>query len=396
MPASDAPVEDDGKSVDRPPTGVRKYRRAAGDGLGFVPWGLVPLLGMALVLIAGLGSLARTIEDSTQETARRALAEVSADWATPRVSGQWVLIEGRPPSVEAADQAIGAVRRARTSTWLGPAMPATRVRLAFAAQTPVPSASVPPATRTSERYEWIYRLSPDTITLQGRVPNDATRRLIAEAADAAFQAPRKEKIVNQLVVDPGEAPDGFSNIALRGVSAISKCNEGTASFTGAQFAVRCSLPSAERAGVDDLARTPLPYGRIGEIELLESEAVDSCDAALAALLDESRIEFDSASADITASSAFTLDSIAETARNCPGTLRIEGHTDSTGIVRDNLTLSLARADAVRAALISRGLNAERLVANGYGAGRPRDTNATAEGRARNRRIEIRVVTQSDD
>jgi len=67
---------------------------------------------------------------------------------------------------------------------------------------------------------------------------------------------------------------------------------------------------------------------------------------------------------------------------------IEGHTDSIGGARPNQTLSERRAEAVRARLVAAGIAAARLKAVGYGAARPRETNSTIEGRARNRRVEL--------
>lgn len=70
-------------------------------------------------------------------------------------------------------------------------------------------------------------------------------------------------------------------------------------------------------------------------------------------------------------------------------LTIEGHTDSIGNAQSNQKLSVARAEAVRSALAQRhGVAAGRLSAAGYGATRPRESNATIEGRARNRRVEL--------
>jgi OOP family OmpA-OmpF porin len=67
---------------------------------------------------------------------------------------------------------------------------------------------------------------------------------------------------------------------------------------------------------------------------------------------------------------------------------IEGHTDSIGGAKSNQVLSERRADAVRARLVSAGIVATRLKAAGFGATRPRETNTTIEGRARNRRVEL--------
>jgi outer membrane protein OmpA-like peptidoglycan-associated protein len=69
---------------------------------------------------------------------------------------------------------------------------------------------------------------------------------------------------------------------------------------------------------------------------------------------------------------------------------VEGHTDSQGRASDNQDLSLARAQAVRDYLASRGIAQDRISAQGLGSTRPVATNKTPEGRADNRRVEIVV------
>lgn len=71
-------------------------------------------------------------------------------------------------------------------------------------------------------------------------------------------------------------------------------------------------------------------------------------------------------------------------------LSIAGHTDNVGGNGEyNLQLSRKRSEAVRTTLINRfGISADRLTSSGYGAGAPKDTNDTSEGRARNRRVEL--------
>jgi outer membrane protein OmpA-like peptidoglycan-associated protein len=70
-------------------------------------------------------------------------------------------------------------------------------------------------------------------------------------------------------------------------------------------------------------------------------------------------------------------------------LTIEGHTDNVGTAEFNQALSEKRAAAVREALVSQfGVPPGRLVTKGFGFTHPLETNATVEGRARNRRVEL--------
>ena len=72
-------------------------------------------------------------------------------------------------------------------------------------------------------------------------------------------------------------------------------------------------------------------------------------------------------------------------------VQVEGHTDERGRASMNLALSQARAEAVVGALIRRGVRAERLVPRGFGPSSPVASNATRQGREKNRRVEFRVL-----
>ncbi|MCU0445908.1 MAG: OmpA family protein [Microscillaceae bacterium] len=70
---------------------------------------------------------------------------------------------------------------------------------------------------------------------------------------------------------------------------------------------------------------------------------------------------------------------------------ISGHTDNIGVAEANMTLSLNRAKAVYDYLLQAGIDAKRLTFKGYGATKPDASNDTDEGRARNRRIEFKIL-----
>ncbi|MCB1569096.1 MAG: OmpA family protein [Xanthomonadales bacterium] len=87
-----------------------------------------------------------------------------------------------------------------------------------------------------------------------------------------------------------------------------------------------------------------------------------------------------------------LQRVVEFVNRFPGKeVMIEGHTDSEGSDNLNQVLSQKRAEAVRDALVQDGVDAKRLTAVGLGEGRPIADNATRDGRARNRRVEIVVL-----
>ena len=69
-------------------------------------------------------------------------------------------------------------------------------------------------------------------------------------------------------------------------------------------------------------------------------------------------------------------------------LSINGHTDNTGDAGHNLQLSEARAASVVAALVDGGIDRTRLQAKGFGQAEPVADNATEDGKARNRRVEL--------
>jgi outer membrane protein OmpA-like peptidoglycan-associated protein len=74
-------------------------------------------------------------------------------------------------------------------------------------------------------------------------------------------------------------------------------------------------------------------------------------------------------------------------------VRVEGHTDTRGSRTSNMRLSQARADSVKAYVVGRGVDASRLISVGYGPDKPIETNKTAAGRERNRRVEFMILQQ---
>jgi outer membrane protein OmpA-like peptidoglycan-associated protein len=103
------------------------------------------------------------------------------------------------------------------------------------------------------------------------------------------------------------------------------------------------------------------------------------------------IEFETGKSIIKKTSFPILDAITKVMIENPSyKLFIGGHTDSVGDDAMNMTLSQNRADAVANYLIAKGVDPLRTAAKGYGESSPVDSNITAAGRTRNRRVEFKV------
>jgi outer membrane protein OmpA-like peptidoglycan-associated protein len=116
---------------------------------------------------------------------------------------------------------------------------------------------------------------------------------------------------------------------------------------------------------------------------------------LVAALNDSVVNFPSGSAEVPAGMADLLQNAADDLKKLAAghVLEIAGYTDNTGNPADNITLSQARADAVREAFIKYGVNPDLLVAKGYGQADPIASNDTTEGRLKNRRIEYHILKE---
>ncbi|MEM0993113.1 MAG: OmpA family protein [Bacteroidota bacterium] len=139
----------------------------------------------------------------------------------------------------------------------------------------------------------------------------------------------------------------------------------------------------------------LPY----EVEERKEAFNKEIESALTATEDSLRtirlqyVNFKTGSADLTDNSRYELDNVASFLNRYKDvSIELSGHTDNTGRAGLNDTLSQNRANAVYKYLIDNGkVNANQMIAVGYGQEKPLDTNDTDEGRANNRRTELKIL-----
>ncbi|MBL8024383.1 MAG: OmpA family protein [Elusimicrobia bacterium] len=105
--------------------------------------------------------------------------------------------------------------------------------------------------------------------------------------------------------------------------------------------------------------------------------------------------FDSGKADLKSAAIENIEKITDILKKYPeNRLVVVGYTDSTGTTAQNQRLSERRAQAVRLAMITRGLSSSVVEAVGQGSSNPVAPNTTAEGRAKNRRVELLISAET--
>ena len=120
--------------------------------------------------------------------------------------------------------------------------------------------------------------------------------------------------------------------------------------------------------------------------------VDSKGCELAEVIILKGVNFETGSANLTSDSQGVLDDMAATLMKYPTmVVEVSGHTDNTGSADLNRQLSQQRADAVVSYLVAKGVKADNLKSEGFGPDKPVADNATDEGRAANRRVEMHIL-----
>ena len=273
------------------------------------------------------------------------------------------------------------------------------------ATAPAPTV-LPPAPIPSVPAHLALTNDDGIITYSGVVHDESTRTSITDALKGVFGA---DKVKGDITINANAGPAPWL-VDLRTALEHLKTSGVQAVFDGNSLKVGGLVSDTDRDGIISSLRAALPTGlefgaltdRVGN---LVSEVTTKTETALSALhpgftitdllaiLNQSIINFPTNSAEIPPIGKTLLQHAAAAFKQLPsGTvIEIAGYTDNTGDPSANVQLSQQRAEAVRAALVSAGVDPTMLVAKGYGSANPVGSNDTAEGKFRNRRIEYRAV-----
>lgn len=230
--------------------------------------------------------------------------------------------------------------------------------------------------------------APGQVLVTGAVPDESSKAAMLANLRALYGA---ERVVDQLSIAPVSLPPNWNGYVQKLINPNLKLiTKGEIKIDGTNITLRGEVANeAMRQQIaSDIATSLNPSYTVNNGLRVSAAEQNLLDETLARRI----IEFDSGKATLTPSGQAILDEMAAALHKVKGKkVEVIGHTDNTGLRESNLALSQARAEAVRFYLAGKGISQDMVTVSGQGPDRPVAENTTADGRARNRRIEFRIA-----
>lgn len=230
--------------------------------------------------------------------------------------------------------------------------------------------------------------APGKVVVTGVVPDEATRQAILARTREVYGA---DRVIDQIGIGNQVAPPNWAqNVQKMITPDLRRVSRGQLKISGnvIDLSGEVQNEALRQQVVSQMSAQLNPTYTVRNGLKLGGPGQDAIEATLA----NRTIEFEPGNAILTDRGSRVLDQLLPVLQQLPGRrFEVVGHTDSQGGHAQNIALSAARADAVKGYLAARGIAADRVQSAGLGPDRPIASNDTPEGRARNRRIELRVV-----
>ncbi|MET3132990.1 OOP family OmpA-OmpF porin [Oxalobacteraceae bacterium GrIS 1.11] len=229
---------------------------------------------------------------------------------------------------------------------------------------------------------------PGQVLAAGTVPDEASKAAVLARLRELYGA---DKVVDQISVGPVALPANWNSYVQKLISPDLKLiSRGQLKIDGSIISLRGEVANeAQRQKIaSDMATNLNPTYTVNNGLRVSAAEQNILDTTLANRI----VEFESGKTTLTPVGRAILDEMSVAMKSLKDRkVEVIGHTDNQGLRASNLGLSQARAEAVKFYLSGKGINGDLLTASGQGSDRPIASNDTAEGRARNRRIEFRMA-----
>ena len=356
-------------------------------------FGIVALVVFLAIVVAAVNFGTNSIESDIEARASRALAaagftnvEAEATGTEVRLSGTYTVTEGNPEATQDPEQAFVAVAAlSGVGDVTGQIWPTT-----------IESDETVVVRGAPIEASWEL----GRVTVSGNVSTSEKHQLIETTLAGYFSSVD----VDGLTVKEGLADETAWLGPMLGLvqSVAPNLDVGLMRGDGLNEYVVVQGEVLEKVLRDDLNNTiaetaaGVGFDTTPGIILLKTgpteEEVEELQEDLNELILDQVVEFEVKSFELTESGMRLLDEVVDALKGAPEVrVLIEGHTDDRGSNTENQLLSEQRAEAVVTYFIAKGLAAERFDTIGYGESQPVESNNTADGRARNRRIQFTAL-----
>lgn len=366
--------------------------------IGWPVW-VLGLLGYVLLVwfaYSVVGNQEHGIPAQLEEAAQQALDRAGVSWASVEADGQAIILTGAAPNESARKLAINVVKKS-----VGPGGFLVGGVTAVRDKTTKGKAVTAPL-------RWLAKRRDDgALVLTGLAPSVVQRSSLVQDAQNLVPA----QIVDAMKPVANAPQDDWLPAARLGLKLIAQMPDGEAEIIGRRLIVRGTAPNETYAQMalaqlrtlqdpftgESAITTKMNITELSGLQLAAAErSQTNCQDAFTKIMAQNTINFDSGAATLSGDNKSVLDKVAYVSKRCSHFhIDVLGHTDSSGARDANIALSKARANTVVAYLVSQGVSAQRLDAEGRGPDKPVASNDTPEGMAKNRRIDFVVQVDGD-
>jgi OmpA-OmpF porin, OOP family len=228
---------------------------------------------------------------------------------------------------------------------------------------------------------------PGQVVVNGTVPDDASKLAILTKLREVYGA---DKVVDQISVGAVVMPPNWNTYVQKLINPNLKLiNKGQFKIDGNVVSMRGEVANeAQKQQIaSEVASSLNPSYVVNNGLRITTSDQGVLDQTLANRV----VEFEAGKSELTPKGIVILDEMVLALQKLKGQkVEVIGHTDDQGLRANNVALSQARAETVKAYFGSKGIDTKLITASGVGPDRPVAGNSTGEGRAKNRRIEFRL------
>ncbi|MCH9741345.1 MAG: OmpA family protein [Epsilonproteobacteria bacterium] len=329
---------------------------------------LFGMLLLLLLLLLVVPKYSKVIPKTLTSRVETALQNSGISWTSIRAEGRDITLSGVAPTIEAHKRAVklakgvGGVRMVHDK--------------------------ISPMLISPYRMDMSY--NGKEITLSGYMPSKEHKKSLLTTLGSIYKA---KNIVDKVDIGAGE-PLGWREFITTVAMQVVHLEIASVNIVDKELHISGKIETEEKKQLIGNALEKFKQNEYvinNHIVAMDASA-KLCQERFNTLLSHGKIKFESGKSILKPENSKLLNELSDTALLCPQVkIEVIGHTDSLGNDEKNLELSLERAKVVVAKLFGKGISLERMEAKGRGEKSPIANNTTDEGRAKNRRIEFKVV-----